>query len=115
MARGDVLLISLPASDKREQSGRRPAVAVQTDLAGEPLLMIAPITSSLGALRFVFTVQINPSAENGLTEQSVVMIFQMRAIDKARIVRKIGQLSATDMARIDVEIWRMLKPPDSSS
>ena len=37
MARGDVLLVSLPASDGREQSGRRPAVAVQTDVAGEPM------------------------------------------------------------------------------
>ena len=36
MARGDVLLITLPTSDGREQSGRRPAVAVQTDVAGEP-------------------------------------------------------------------------------
>lgn len=44
MARGDVLLVSLPVSDGREQSGRRPAVAVQTDIAGEPMLMIAPIT-----------------------------------------------------------------------
>ncbi len=34
MARGDILLVSLPASDGREQSGRRPAVAVQTDVDG---------------------------------------------------------------------------------
>ena len=79
MARGDILLVSLPASDRREQSGRRPVVAVQTDLIGEPLLMIAPITSNLGALRFAFTVRIDPSAKNGLTEPSVVMVFQMRA------------------------------------
>jgi len=39
MAGGDVLLVSLPPSDRREQSGRRPAVAVQTDQAGEPMLM----------------------------------------------------------------------------
>ena len=52
MARGDVLLVSLPPSDRREQSGRRPAVAVQTDDAGEPMLMIAPVTSNLAALRF---------------------------------------------------------------
>ena len=42
MARGDVLLVTLPPSDRREQSGRRPAVAVQTDQAGEPMLMVAP-------------------------------------------------------------------------
>src|SRR6266513_906111 len=111
MARGDVLLVSLPSSDRREQSGRRPAVAVQTDQAGEPMLMVAPVTSNLAALRFAFSVRIEPSAENGLTTPSVVMVFQMRAIDKARIVRRIGRLSPADIARIDTEIWRMLKPP----
>ena len=54
MARGDVLLVSLPPSDRREQSGRRPAVAVQMDQAGEPMLMVVPVTSNLAALRFSF-------------------------------------------------------------
>jgi len=111
MARGDVLLVSLPPSDRREQSGRRPAVAVQTDQAGEPMLMVAPVTSSLAALRFAFSVRVEPSNENGLTTPSVVMVFQMRAIDKVRIVRRIGSISKEDMARIDAEIARMLLPP----
>lgn len=68
----------------------------------------------LCALRFAFSVRVEPSTENGLTTPSVVMVFQMRAIDKERIVRKAGQLSAADMARIDAELWRMLKPPDPS-
>lgn len=111
MAYGDVFLVSLPASDGREQSGRRPAVAVQADLANEPMLMVAPITSNLKALRFAFTVRVEPSVENGLTLPSVVMVFQMRSIDKTRIVRQLGKLSQADMIRIDALIWQMLKPP----
>lgn len=87
--------------------------SLQTDREGEPMLMVAPITSNLAALRFSFSVRVEPSAENGLTKPSVVMVFQMRAIDKARIVRRIGRLSKEDMARIDAEIWRMLQPPAS--
>ena len=113
MARGDVLLVTLTPSDRREQSGRRPAVAVQTDQAGEPMLMVAPVTSSLAALRFSFTVRVEPSPESGLTSPSIIMVFQMRAIDKARIIRRIGRVSKEDLARIDTEIWRMLRPPDS--
>jgi mRNA interferase MazF len=113
MARGDVVLVSLPLSDRREQSGRRPAVAVQTDQAGEPMLMVAPVTSNLTALRFSFTLRVEPSPDNGLTTPSVVMVFQMRAIDKARIIRRIGRVSKEDLARIDAEIWRMLKPTNS--
>jgi mRNA interferase MazF len=110
MAGGDILLVSLPVSDGHEQSGLRPAVAVQTDVAGEPMLMVAPITSNVKALRFTFSVKIEPSAENGLMQTSIVLVFQMRAIDKARIVRKIGKLSAEDLERVDGEIWKMLKP-----
>ncbi len=113
MARGDVLLVSLPPSDRREQSGRRPAVAVETDQAGEPMLMVAPVTSNLAALRFAFSVRVEASTENGLTLPSVVMVFQMRAIDKARIIRRIGRMSKEDMARVDAEIWRMLQPQGS--
>jgi mRNA interferase MazF len=114
MAYGDVFIVSLPTSDGREQSGRRPALAVQADLASEPMLMIAPITSNLNALRFAFSVRVEPSEENGLTLPSVVMVFQMRAIDKTRIVRKLGTLSPADMELIDATIWQMLKPPPGS-
>ena len=110
MARGDVLIVSLPATDGREQSGRRPAVAVQTDIAGEPMLMVAPVTSNLKASRFRFSIRIDPSPENGLTESSVIMVFQMRAIDKARVVRKLGVLSDADLRLVDAEIWKMLRP-----
>ncbi len=40
MARGDVLLIHLPDTDGREQTGKRPAVAIQTDVSGQPMLII---------------------------------------------------------------------------
>ena len=87
MARGDILLVGLPASEGREQSGRRQVVAVQIDVANEPMLMVAPVTSNLKALRFKFSIKIEPSDLNGLDIPSVVMIFQMRAVDKGRIVR----------------------------
>ncbi|MBF0228398.1 MAG: type II toxin-antitoxin system PemK/MazF family toxin [Desulfamplus sp.] len=110
MARGDVILIKLPATDGKEQSGQRPAIAIQADMTGEPMLMVVPVTSNLNALRFAFSVRIEPSLENGLTLPSVVMVFQMRAIDKDRIMRKIGTISQSDMTRIDEAIWLMLKP-----
>ncbi|BAY24075.1 MazF family transcriptional regulator [Calothrix sp. NIES-2100] len=112
MAKGDILLVSLPASDKREEKGNRPAIAVQTDIANSPMLMIVPVTSSLGALRFSFTVKIEPSEQNGLTLPSVAMVFQMRAIDRQRIIRKIGELESEYLAKVDAEIWRMLKPSE---
>ena len=54
MARGDILLVVLPDSDKREEKGNQPAIAVQTNGTLSPMLMVVPITSSLAALRFPF-------------------------------------------------------------
>lgn len=113
MARGDVLLVSLPDSNRREEKGNRPAIAVQTDVANSPMLMVVPITSSLGALRFSFVVRIEPSEQNGLTLPSVAMIFQMRAINLRRIMRKMGELEAEFLTQVDAEIWRMLKPSEN--
>ena len=58
MARGDVLQVSLPESNQREEKGKRPAIAVQTEISISPMLMIVPVTSSLGALRFPFTMSL---------------------------------------------------------
>lgn len=113
MARGDVLLVGLPESEQREEKGNRPAIAVQTALESSPMLMIVPVTSSLSALRFPFTVKIEPSDSNGLSLSSVAMVFQLRAIDRKRIIRKMGELEPKDLAQVDVEIWRMLKPKGS--
>ncbi|MGB8701155.1 MAG: type II toxin-antitoxin system PemK/MazF family toxin [Thermosynechococcaceae cyanobacterium] len=114
MARGDVLLVELPNSDKREERGNRPAIAVQAEVAVLPMLMVVPVTSSLGVLRFPFTVKIEPSPANGLTLPSIAMIFQLRAIDQNRVIRKIGVLELEYLNQVDAEIWRMLKPPDNS-
>jgi mRNA interferase MazF len=105
MARGDVLLVRLPESDKREEKGTRPAIAVQSGTAELPMLMVVPVTSALGALRFPFTVRLEPSETNGLTLPSIAMVFQLRAIDRKRIVRKIGELDASTLAQLDAEIW----------
>ncbi|MEO0348871.1 MAG: type II toxin-antitoxin system PemK/MazF family toxin [Cyanobacteria bacterium P01_A01_bin.15] len=115
MARGDIFLVQLPTSEQREEKGKRPAIAVQTDGASSPMLMVVPVTSSLQAMRFSFTVQIEPSAQNGLTKVSVAMVFQLRALDRKRLLRKIGQLESNFLAEIDAAIWQMLKPPSSES
>jgi len=110
MARGDVLLVSLPDSDRREEKGNRPAIAVQADAIASLMLMVVPVTSKLGALRFLFTVRIEPSEQNGLTLPSIAMVFQIRAIDQRRIIRRIGELEMHYLAQVDAENWQMLKP-----
>lgn len=113
MARGDVLRIELPSPPSgvgHEQAGRRPAIAVQTDVtsASLPTLMIVPLTGQLSALRFPHTIQVEPSRVNGLTQPSVLLVFQLRAIDQRRILETIGRLEQHYLNQLDAEIRRML-------
>jgi mRNA interferase MazF len=50
-----------------------------------------------------------------LTLPSVAMVFQLRAIDRRRIVKKIGRLEPEILAQIDEKIWQLLKPADDRS
>ena len=95
MARGDIVLVNLPqpaGTAGHEQVGRRPALIVHDDATSSTLsvIMIVPFTSKLGAQRFPHTIFVDPSAENGLTLPSVLLVFQLRAIDRSRIGRTIG-------------------------
>lgn len=112
MARGDVVWIDFPESQQsgHEQSGRRPAAAVEADLPGIdlPTVMVVPFTSNLTALRFPYTVKIDVSPQNGLTSPSVALCFQLRAIDRKRIIGKAGTLDAGDLSRITSELKRLL-------
>ncbi|MBP0020526.1 MAG: type II toxin-antitoxin system PemK/MazF family toxin [Cyanobacteria bacterium SBLK] len=93
MARGDVLLVSLPESDRREETGNRPAIAVQAAIPTSPMLMVVPLTSSMKALRFPFSVQIEPSDRNGLTVTSVAMVFHQTLFKAAENGKSSGKAS----------------------
>lgn len=113
MARGDVLRIGFPhprGEPGREQAGRRPAIAVQTDttVGNLPTIMVVPLTGQLDALRFPHTIRVDPSETNGLTMPSVLLVFQLRAIDQNRILDKIGTLEQSYMDQLDNEIRRLL-------
>lgn len=111
MARGDVIRVELPAPSQgsgHEQAGVRPAVAVQATAPGTSTMMIVPFTSRLDALRFPYTFKVEPSPANGLDRPSVLLVAQLRAIDRRRILETIGRLEPEDMARLEQELRRLL-------
>lgn len=112
MAQGDVFWIDFPTSETpgREQQGQRPAVMIGVELPGAalPTQLVIPMTSNLAALRYPSTVKIEPSSQNGLSTVSVALCFQLRAIDKKRILSTAGTLDANDLSRIMAEVKRLL-------
>ena len=113
MKRGDIVLVNLPqATDDagHEQVGKRPALIVHDDATSNTLsvVMIVPFTSNIKAQRFPHTILVQPSKENGLSKPSVLLVFQLRAIDKQRVTKKIGHLEDGLMEKVNQEIKDLL-------
>ncbi len=96
---GDVWIVQLTDTTGHEQSGSRPAIVLavhdQTSLC-----MVVPLTSSQTASRFPFTYTITRSSQNGLSADSIAMVFQLRSLSINRLLRRIGTLESSHLRRI---------------
>ena len=111
MRRGEIAYINLPlTAGSRVQGGRRPAVLVIADDAhpGNPLVMIVPLTTNIAAERFPFTFQIEASPENGLSETSIALVFQLCAADRTHVDSVVGKLEDHHLTRINEMIRQLL-------
>jgi len=103
--RGDLFYVNLDPTKGSEQSGARPIVVIQNDVGNEyaPTVIIAPLTTKSFAKRYPTNVNA-PRGTAGLTEDSTVLLSQIRTIDKGRLERKLGHLPSALMGEIDEAI-----------
>lgn len=96
------LLLQSRSNFGHEQAGTRPVVVLQTDMANEKLgtVMVAPLTSNLKAAGYLLT-HLVMAQNSGLPKDSVILLFQVRTVDKRRLERKIGHLNSEIMAKVD--------------
>lgn len=80
----------------------RPALVIQNDIDNRhsPLTVVAAITSQLAGERFPTEVELHPP-EGGLTKPSVVLLNQLRSVDKRRLVARLGRLKPESLVRVD--------------
>ncbi len=78
-------------------------LVIQNDTGNRfsPTVIVAAITSNLGKARLPTHIVID---EDALSEKSVVLLEQIRTIDKTRLIKKMGRLNEQDMLRIDEAI-----------
>ena len=106
MKKGEIWLADLPYSGGQEQEGLRPAVIFAN--AGFGIVTIIPLTSNFQALRFQYTYQIEKSKMNGLSVDSIALVFQLRAIDLKRLKKKTGELENKHLKKLDELIIKYL-------
>lgn len=100
--RGEVYLVSLDPTVGAEIRKTRPAVVVQNDPANHrsPITIVAAVTSQFEEPVYPTEVLVRVP-EGGLTADSVVLLNQIRSIDKGRLVRRLGVLKTETMREID--------------
>ena len=100
--RGEVYVVELDPTRGSEIKKARPAVIIQNDVDNRysPVTIIAPITSKFDTKLYPTEVLLK-SPEGGLRVDSVILLNQLRAVDKSRIGRRLGVLKPATMALIN--------------
>ncbi len=103
--RGDIFYADLSPVVGSEQGGLRPVVIVQNDVGNKhsPTVIAAAITSKMNKARLPTHIEVIAD-ESGLNRNSVVLLEQVRTIDKKRLREKMGHFDAGIMDRINSAI-----------
>ncbi len=91
--RGDVFYANLNPVVGSEQGGTRPVLIIQNDIGNKysPTVIIAAITSRINKAKLPTHVEI-PANYTNLDKDSVILLEQIRTIDKKRLQRRIAHL-----------------------
>jgi len=100
--RGDVYFADLSPVRGSEQGGQRPVLIIQNNIGNKysPTVIVAAITAKIAKAKLPTHVEIE-SSKVGLVRDSVVLLEQVRTIDKTRLIQKLGQLESDDMSLVD--------------
>ena len=100
--RGDIFYADLSPVIGSEQGGTRPVLVVQNDVGNKfsPTVIIAAITSQINKAKMPTHIEISAN-DFGLAKDSVILLEQIRTIDKRRLKEKIGKLNDELLVKVD--------------
>ena len=102
LRRGEVYLVNFDPTIGAEIKKTRPALVIQNNIANRhsPITIVAAVTSKFDERLYPTEVLIRPP-EGGVSEDSVVVLNQIRSIDKARLIKRLGALKPTTRQKVD--------------
>ena len=103
--RGDIYYADLSPVVGSEQGGMRPVLIVQNDTGNKhsPTVIAAAITSQTGKARLPTHIELRAQSY-GLSRDSVVLLEQIRTLDKSRLRERMGKLDDSTMNQVDSAI-----------
>lgn len=104
--RGDIFYADLSPVVGSEQGGVRPVLIVQNDVGNKysPTVIVAAITSQMNKVKLPTHVDV--SMDFGLPKNSVVLLEQIRTIDKKRLRDKVGNTDEFFMRRVNEALMK---------
>lgn len=102
VCRGDVFYANLSPVVGSEQGGIRPVLVIQNDIGNRysPTTIVAAITSQIQKAKLPTHVEVS-AHEYGLEKDSVILLEQIRTIDKRRLKTRIAHLGDEIMGKVD--------------
>ena len=103
--RGELYYADLSPVVGSEQGGVRPVLVVQNDVGNKysPTVIAAAVTSKINKAKLPTHIEL-PTGSYGLAKDSVILLEQIRTLDKRRLKERIGELSELTMTRVDKAI-----------
>ena len=103
--RGDLFYADLSPVVGSEQGGIRPVLIIQNDVGNKysPTVITAAVTSKINKAKLPTHIELDAKSF-GLAKNSVVMVEQIRTIDKQRLKEKIGHLDENAMKSVETAI-----------
>ena len=100
--RGDIVYANLNPVIGSEQGGTRPVLVLQNDIGNRysPTTIVAAITSRIKKAKLPTHVEIEADSY-GLERDSVILLEQLRTIDKRRLKEKLAHLDEGTMSRVN--------------
>ena len=100
--RGELYFADLSPVVGSEQGGIRPVLVIQNDIGNKfsPTIIAAAITSKINKAKLPTHIEL-PASEYGLEMDSVILLEQIRTLDKTRLKQKIGELSEYKMNQVN--------------
>ena len=103
--RGEIYYADLSPVVGSEQGGVRPVLIVQNDTGNRhsPTVIAAAITSQLGKAKLPTHIELEAQSY-GLPKESVILLEQVRTLDKRRLRQRMGQVDSAVMEKVDTAI-----------
>ena len=103
--RGDIFYADLSPVVGSEQGGMRPVLVIQNDMGNRysPTVIAAAITSRMSKTKLPTHIDVY-AARTGLSRDSIVLLEQLRTLDKQRLKERMGHLDDETMREVDYAI-----------